>query len=232
MPRRRLRALATVPLVLAAALATIAPAAPAQSPNPPDFAAKALNILPPGQNGSLFGGLHTADQIPLYDGLTPKFDSVSAADLDAFFKPAPFGLGQATPERVETPSGHPGLRIERDRFGVPHIFGETRADVTFGAGWVTAEDRGFLIDLLRKPARLGALDVPGIDPFAFASSFRTFDPSPQTEQFLSSQLGLLEAAGARGQRVIADIRSYTDGINAFKAQGGVPFDPWTENDVL
>ena len=148
------------------------------SPNSPDFAAKALNILPPGQNGNPFGGPHTADQIPLYDGLTPKFDSVSAADLDAFFKPAPFGLGQPTPERVETPSGHPGLRIERDRFGVPHVFGETRDDVAFGAGWVTAEDRGFLIDLLRKPARLGALDAPGIDPFTFASSFRHVRSKP------------------------------------------------------
>jgi acyl-homoserine lactone acylase PvdQ len=232
MPRRRLRSLATVTLVLGAALAMLAPAAPAQSPNPPDFAAKALNILPPGQYFTLFGGPHTADQVPLYDGLTPKFGSVSAADLDAFFKPAGFGLGQAVPERVETPVGRPGLRIERDSFGVPHIFGESRDDVTFGAGWVTAEDRGFLIDVLRKPARLGALDAPGIDPFATISLLKSFDPTPQTEQFLSSQRSLLEAAGAKGQQVIADIQSYADGINAFKAQSGLPFDHWGENDVL
>ena len=233
MPRRRARALVPVPLLLAPVLllALWAPGAAAQPPaSPPDFAAKALNILPPGQNGNPFGGPHTTDQIPLYDGLTPKFDSVTAADLDAFFKPAPFGLGQATPERVETP--RPGVRIERDRFGVPHVFGETREDVAFGAGWVTAEDRGFLIDLLRKSARLGALDAPGIDPFGFVSSFRTFDPSPQTESFLESQQGLLEAAGGRGLRVLEDIQGYVDGINAFKAQGGVPFDHWGQNDVL
>ena len=55
-----------------------------------------------------FGGPHSTDQIPLYDGLTPKFDNVTAADLPTFFKPNIFGLGGQTPERVETPPGAPG----------------------------------------------------------------------------------------------------------------------------
>jgi hypothetical protein len=51
MPRRRARALVPVPLLLASALLAFGAAgASAQPPtNPPDFAAKALNILPPGR---------------------------------------------------------------------------------------------------------------------------------------------------------------------------------------
>src|SRR4051794_40400802 len=36
--------------------------------------------------------------------------------------------------------GFPRARIERDRFGVPHIHGKTDADAAFGLGYAQAED--------------------------------------------------------------------------------------------
>ena len=36
------------------------------------------------------------------------------------------------------------VSIKRDAYGVPHIFGDTRADALFGTGYVTAADRLFL----------------------------------------------------------------------------------------
>jgi hypothetical protein len=65
----------------------------------------------------------------------------------------------------ETYSPTDGLTVVRDaEFGVPHIFGETRAAAMFGAGYVAAEDRLFLMDILRHLGRgrmselLGASD--------------------------------------------------------------------------
>ena len=67
-----------------------------------DFAAVALNVLPPGQAGDLGIGRHSVDQIALYDGLTPLGANVTARDLTRYFKSARFGV-QGRPERTVRP---------------------------------------------------------------------------------------------------------------------------------
>ena len=48
----------------------------------------------------------------------------------------------------------PGVTILRDKaYGVPHIYGDTRADTMFGAGYAGANDRLFLMDVLRHTGR-------------------------------------------------------------------------------
>ena len=89
-----------------------------------------------------------------------------------------------------------GVRIVRDRWNVPHITGKTRADVAWGAGWVTIEDRYLLIGLARNATALAALDVPGLDPFGVALSGQRFEPSRQTEAFLARQTQRAPPAGA------------------------------------
>src|SRR5206468_11174917 len=108
-------------------------------------------------------------------------------DLSTCVRRAPLGLGGERAVRTERP-GRPGLRILRDRWDVPHVYGRTRADVEFGAGWVTAEDRGFLIELLRGPGRISALDVPGLDAFSLVGSGREVESSPAAEAALASQV--------------------------------------------
>ena len=118
----------------------------------------------------------------------------------------------------------------RDRWGVPHVYGRTRADVEFGAGWVTAEDRGLLLQLLRPAGRIAALDVPGIDAFSFALSGRGFQPSAQAEQQLGSTIALLQTT-RDGRQLLADVRAFVAGINAYHAANRLPIEPWTLNDV-
>jgi hypothetical protein len=198
------RLLATLGIALA-----IAAAAGAAPVAPPDAASLALNVLPPGQAQT---GAHLTDQIALYDGLTPKGRAVSAADLRRFYKPETLGLGGLRAVRTERP--RPGVQILRDRYDVPHVVGQTRADVEFGAGWATAEDRGLYLQLVRGPTRIAALDVPGLDAFSLATSGRRFVPSAQTEAFLSRQVALARAAGPRGLQLIRDVDAYTAGVNA------------------
>ncbi len=211
----------------AAALAVgTAPGEAARGPRI-DFAGVARNVLPPGQAGDLGMGRHSVDQIALHDGLTPLGGNVTARDLNRFFKSARFGV-EGRVERTVRPRA--GLRIVRDRWGVPHVFGRTRADVEFGAGWVTAEDRGLLLQLLRPAGRIAALDVPGIDAFSFALSGRGYTPSAQAEQRLRDSLALLQRS-RDGRQMLADVRAYVAGINAYHRANSLPIDPWTPEDV-
>jgi len=212
----------TVVAIAAAALLVFAAAGAAA---PADHALLALNILPPGE------GANTPDltsQISMYDGLTPLQGNVTAKDLTHYYKQETLGLGGVKPRSTVRPKS--GVTIYRDSFGVPHVYGTTRENTEFGAGWVTAEDRGLYLQLLRGPARLSALDVPGYDAFSVALSARQFVPSAQTEAFLATQATLAQKT-KQGRQLLADVDAYIRGINAyFKSKGGF-VTPYTRNDV-
>ena len=110
---------------------------------------RARYILPPGNYGGLPTTAQSLDQLPLYDALTPLRGHVTDADIEKYYLPENFKpIG--TPH--EEPTGRPGTTILYDEYGVPHVTGRTRADMAFGAGWVTAHDRGLLLQLGRGPA--------------------------------------------------------------------------------
>ncbi len=211
-------------LPLAVLAAVVLTGASAAAPGG-DHALLALDVLPPGQGANT---PELTSQIALYDGLTPLEGNVTAHDLSQFFKPEPLGLGGAKPTSVLRPKA--GLTIYRDSFGVPHVYGSTRANTEFGAGWVTAEDRGLYLQLLRGAARISALDVPGYDAFSVALSARTFVPSAQTEAFLASQSKLAEKT-AQGRQLLKDVDAYIAGINAYFLSKGGFVKPYTRNDV-
>jgi acyl-homoserine lactone acylase PvdQ len=196
-----------------------------------DYSGEALNVLPPGQAGTFSISPHSIDQIALYDGLTPKSGLVRQRDLHRYFKSAKFGLNGQRPRRVERP-GRRGLRILRDRWDVPHVYARNRTDVMFGCGWVTAADRGTLMEVLRGPAEIATLDIPGLDAIDLALSLRRFEPSAATDGFISRQISLLRTHGQKGARVIADLRAYVEGINSYNRDVGKPVEPWTVNDVI
>jgi acyl-homoserine lactone acylase PvdQ len=217
-------------VVVAAAALTIVLSPLEAAPPRRDYAAASWSILPPGENGSLTFDQNTTDQAKLYDALTPLLGNVTERDLRRYFKPAPLGLGSDKPRKRERPRA--GVSIVRDRFGVAHVTGKTEKDVAFGAGWVTAADRGLLLQLIRGPARAAALDVPGLDPFALALSDKTFVPSAETEAFLSNQLDALRAQGALGRHALTIVNAYAAGVNAWYAARGIPASKFTANDVV
>jgi acyl-homoserine lactone acylase PvdQ len=213
-------------LAAAAALAAIPAAGGAARV---DYAAVALNVLPPGQSGDLLFPPTAKDQLRLYDGLTPRRGNVRPADLTRYFKSARFGV---TGKVVRTERPRAGVRIQRDRWDVPHVYGRTRADVEFGAGYATAEDRYILLELLRGPGRLAALDAPGVDPFALALSGRQFLWTAEADARIGEQLNLLRSAGAKGRQLYSDVSSYVAGINANYKHRNQGFRPWTITDVV
>src|SRR3954469_2388797 len=149
---------------LAAAAIWVAPASAATAPYGADDAGGFRNVLPPGTHGlvnaldlgaNLAGGRlpeHYADQQPLYDGLLKRSPSLDRAGIEASFKDATFGIRDGDLAAAVTP--RPGVTIARDKgFGVPHVYGTTRDDVMFGAGYAGAQDRLFLMDVLPHTGR-------------------------------------------------------------------------------
>ena len=198
---------------------------------PTDHAAQAWNVLPPGQAGGVAFTKNSTDQIALYEGLTRLRDNVTDADLRRYLQRETLGLSPGDRAvKVERP--RKGVTITRDRWGVPHIVGRTAADVAFGAGWATAADRQLIMELLRGPGRIAALDAPGVNAFALALSGQQFRPSAQTEARLAQQYELLRAQGEKGRLAIRIIDAYVAGINAEYRKAGLQLQPWTRNDVV
>jgi penicillin amidase len=67
------------------------------------------------------------------------------------------------------------VRIRRDRWGVPHVTADRDADLFFGFGYATAQDRLFQIDYLRRQARGRLAEVLGPDGLASDRLYRTLN---------------------------------------------------------
>jgi acyl-homoserine lactone acylase PvdQ len=195
-----------------------------------DFAIIARDIVPSGEPGSFPVPPGADSQALMYDALTPLAGRVTDVQLSRFFKPETLGTATPGPVRAETVP-HAGVTIVRDGFDVPHIYGVTRDDVTWGAGWAVAEDRGLLLSQARYDSRVAAIDAPGVDALGLVSSLQNFKPSAQTEREVAKQTNVLLAHGAKGRAVLHDIDVYLQGINAYLRAHRSTDPPYTRTDI-
>ena len=214
--------------VAAAALALVcAPAAAAQvqpyrTADPGGF----RNILPSGQNGLLnplqLAGYvasgtqpaHAGDQLRMYGDLVYASPGLGAADVGRYFKDASFGA--LTAERTYKPRAD--VTIVRDgEFGVPHIYGSTRAGAMFGAGYAGAEDRLFFMDVLRNAGRARLSSFAG--GANAAMDREQWLNAPYTEADLQRQIDSYDDLyGADGRRIHEDGTNFVAGINQYIAE--------------
>src|SRR5947209_6175286 len=221
------------------ALVCATPSVAAQSPAPygANDAGGFLNVLPAGEAGvdsvadlakfETQGTIppHFDDQLPLYTGLVYADPTLTDAQVGSYFKDATFGVKDSDVASVEQPdpASHPGLTIVRDKWDVPHIYGTTRDDVMFGTGYAGAEDRLFLMDVLRHTARAELSSFAGGSASNRAMDETQWAIAPYTKRDLQSQITLApKLYGAAGARVISDAQQYIDGINAYIAKATNP----------
>src|SRR3954453_24201738 len=179
-----------------------------------DLAATALNIVPSGQYGTLPVPAGADQQAQMYDGLTPLFDNVQPGDLTKYFKSEAFNsVGTDGPAKVEKVP-RKGVKIVRDRFGVPHVTAKTYDSGIWAAGWLIAEDRQLLLEQARYNSRVAAVGAPGLRALTLISTLKSFKPSKQTEAFVARQSTELKRAGKEGRAVLHDIDTFVAGINA------------------
>ncbi len=218
---------ATVSVVVVAVCAAFVPSAHAVR----DFATTARNIIPSGQYGGVPPVPQADDQARMYDELTPLFDKITPAHLNRYFKSERLGTkGQGPLTREAVP--RKGVRIIRDSFNVPHIYGKTNDDVTWGAGWALAHDRELLLEQARYNSRVAVVDAPGLTAINLITGLKTFVPSAQTEREVAKEVAKLRAYGKPGRRLLHDIDVYIKGINAYYKSIKASHKPWKRGDVI
>ena len=148
------------PLVFAALLVSmLVPPAGATSAAdaPPTAAMAAFSVLPPGESGTYSASAQAQYQA---DGdasdFGPHVDDQRGMYWSAQRKSADFQTPTGTP--VEPAAG---VRIYRDAYGVPLIYGDNGYDVWYGAGYAAATDRLFEIDAVRRTARGTLAEIAG-----------------------------------------------------------------------
>lgn len=218
------------------------------------------DILPPGENGltnalglaafDLDGSrpAHSFDQYAMYQNLLYAPPGLALADISKYFKDSSFGVPPGHVASVERPRSDVVIVRDSD-FGVPHIYGATRAGAEFGAGFAAAEDRLFEMDALRHAGRGQLAGFAGGSPANRAMDQSTFIDAPYTEADLQHQIDALpQLYGADGQQVVDDATSYVAGINLYIAEArlnptlmpaeyialGRPLgpDPWKVTDLV
>ena len=168
-------------------------------------------MLPPGDNGfdnALQLGQfeaagtrppHNDEQLAMYRDLLYGAPGLNAADIGKYYKDSRFGVQPGDVERTYSPRDD--VTIQRDQFGVPHVYGSTRPGAMFGLGYATAEDRLFFIDVLRHLGRSQLATFAGGSPSNVLLDRELWQTAPYTEADLQRQVDQTPAAvRGRGRR--------------------------------
>jgi acyl-homoserine lactone acylase PvdQ len=184
-----------------------------------------VNILPPGQDGSLNGAEaiqaqsgtyppYVRDQLDMYGALVYASPGLTEAQIFDFYKDASFGTPDTDVLRTYSPTA--GVTVVRDAsFGVPHIFGTTRYATMFAQGYTAAEDRLFLMDVLRHYGRGRLSEFIGASPSNVAMDREQLAIAPYKEADLTAQVQAFQNGDAENQAIAADALAYVDGVNAY-----------------
>ncbi|MGN6870204.1 MAG: penicillin acylase family protein, partial [Solirubrobacteraceae bacterium] len=230
------RRIGRVAVIVTAFACVLAPAAAAQvQPYGTNDYGGFRNILPPGQNGlddaaqaAAFKAAgayppHANDQLGMYSGLTTAVP-ITESQIPQFYKDATFGVPSGDVASTESPEL--GVTIVRDsKFGVPHIYGDTRAALMFGIGYASAEDRLFFMDVLRHAGRGELAQFAGGGNVGMDES--VWQNEPYNEQDLTNQVNWGAANLPDGQQIMTDATNYIDGINAYIATAKSPLNALT-----
>jgi acyl-homoserine lactone acylase PvdQ len=218
---------------------------------PTASAVTALNVIPhgqwePGVPWAASPGLLPAEtQARMYDRLTPLFRDVTDAQL----VPSPDGTGyfksaalvdENDPSLITSDAiagtapgvGAVSARIKRDAYGVPHIYSDTDAGVTFAAGYVEASDRSLLLDQARANGVAALIDIPGVPAIALVLGLYSYTPTKKVlDEATALQTRSIAAAGPQGRQLLSDIDVYLAGLNLWYSQNRPTSAPLTRTDI-
>ena len=190
-----------------------------------------LSILPPGEhglynaadiaayqaNGTRPAGAR-ATSSPQYANLLYNAAGLTDAQLPTYFNDELFGIPRGQITRTETPSTTVPVVIYRDTHEVPHIYAQDRVSLAYGAGYAAAEDRLFMMDVLRH---YGAGNLSAFLGPSCADEQMDHDSlllGGYTQAQKQAQIDALPTQyGALGQELKDFATSYVAGINAYIA---------------
>lgn len=112
------------------------------------------------------------------------------------------------------------VRIVRDSFGVPHIQAKDSRSGYFALGYVTAQDRLFQMELMRRLSQGRLAEILGEDLVPNDKMFRALELKSWAEEYAddSKNPDRLEP------EAWANLDAYLEGVNAFIAEGSLPIE--------
>jgi penicillin amidase len=138
--------------------------------------------------------------------------------------------GRVKDETISLPGLEGPARILRDVDGMSHIYAFSERDAVFLQGWVTAQDRLFQIDVLRRTASGTLAELLGQGALGNDVQLRTLGLRRASERSLA----------AYSKPMLEGLQAYADGVNAWVARNPLPaeyglleitrFEPWTALD--
>lgn len=215
-------------LLVAVPVAAVGQDTPVQGYREGDRSVVARNILPPGQGKHLNAAEaaryeadgtqppHNTDQLGLYEDLVQAAPTLSEADLQRLFKDASFGVPPDDVDTVTTLRDGDAVIIRDRSFGVPHIYGRTRSDAMFAAGYVNAQDRLFFMDVLRHLGRGQSSALLGASPANLAADRAMYELADYTDEERQAMADRVVALDPElGPVAKADLEAYVAGVNAY-----------------
>jgi penicillin amidase len=139
--------------------------------------------------------------------------------------------GQVRDTSIALAELHGPARILRDVDGMPHIYAFDEHDAIFLQGWVTAQDRLFQLDVLRRQASGTLAELVGSAALPSDIELRTIGIRRAAERSLA----------AYSPKMRASLEAYAAGVNAWVRHAGrlpdqyaalqiTRFEPWTALD--
>jgi len=209
----------------------------------------ALNVIPHGQQApgapwATEPGILPADtQAKMYDRITPLYRDISDAvltpslDGTGYYKSSallaeddPSLITSQTVSGTSPSAGAVSARIKRDAYGVPHIYADTDAGATFGAGYAVATDQALLIGYARTNGIAALLDVPGVPAINLVLGLYDYQPSASVLKAVTDQqTKSILARGPDGKKLLDDIDTYIAGMNTRLAEVGTK--PITRTEI-
>lgn len=184
-------------------------------------------VMPPGQSGHVTAdefatgnfGPHFDDQLEMYASLVTD-DNVTDEELLTYFRPmqlAPVGEIERTYEPIE------GATVYRDGFGIPYIYADSAEAASHAAGYVTAEDRLFQMDIFRRAARgdLSSFAGPGSNNSLVRRDVETRREGYTLEEITEMFESLDDRFGEDGAALQAGLQAYSDGVNQYMDEARV-----------
>ncbi|MDB5977968.1 MAG: penicillin acylase family protein [Nevskia sp.] len=253
---------------------------PSGNLGPGDGSSIYLNILPPGSNGDSAGGVglpvagtpasypaNYNDQSTMYGDLSYAKQGLTATpctpptDLSQHVASSNLGCNYfkhdgLTPDTVvssetlTTPYGGT-VTIQHDGWGVPFITASNRRDAMYGVGYAQAEDRLWIMDVLRHFGRGELSQFLGPAPMFYQYDAALAVTAGYSEDEITQMVDQLSAKfGDLGILVLQDVDANVAGVNAYiktltganvakvpteyalLKNGGYPPPAFTRNDVV
>jgi len=156
--------------------------------------------------------------------------------LTSGFAPSPDKTGKSSPQYEGTiviPGLTDSVTVFRDERGMPHIYAANEHDLYLAVGYISAQDRLWQMDLVRRSSAGRLSEIFG-KTFVQADIFsRCLQIKEKSRQILENEDPV----------IVACLQAYVDGVNAFISAPGrklpVEFrilsyepDPWCMDDVF